>query len=66
MEAIRHELDAMLTEESKRSLYDSFFQMITCLEDTLDALGSFLDYEPSDKEMGGEPPMTLSEMDAAA
>lgn len=63
---IRTELQQMLEREHKRHMMDSDSYLVTCLEEVLGALDEYLDYEPSDAELGGEPPITAAEMHATA
>lgn len=66
LELIRNELKEILNREVKR--FDSFPGMENMLEEVIDKLTEFVDYEPSDEEMGygSEPPITAAEMHSAA
>jgi hypothetical protein len=45
---------------------DTEIGLDNALYEVLEILDGYLDYEPSDDDMGGEPPMTLTEMHAGA
>jgi hypothetical protein len=45
---------------------DTEIGLDSALYEVLEILDGYLDYEPSDADMGGEPPMTLTEMHAGA
>jgi hypothetical protein len=63
---ICNELQEMLVRECGRHMMDSDYNYQAALEQAIDAINGYLEYEPSDEEMGGEPPMTASEMHSAA
>jgi hypothetical protein len=62
---IRKELEEMLERETKRHMMDSDHYYQTALENAIDALNEYLEYDPS-CESGGEPPMTMDEIHTAA
>lgn len=63
---IRKELKEMLDRELKRHMMDSDTYYQAAIENALDALDEYLEYEPGDDSFSGEPPMTASEMHSAA
>lgn len=63
---IRNELQEMLDRDLKRHMMDADHFYQAALEEAIDAIDKYLEYEPGDEEMGGEPPMTASEMHSAA
>ena len=65
LQLISSELTEMLKREGKRvSVRD--VQLESLLDDVIDKINQYIDYEPSDEEMGGEPPMSASEIHSAA
>lgn len=65
LQLISSELTEMLKREEKRvSARD--VQLESLLDDVIDKINQYIDYEPSDEEMGGEPPMSASEIHSAA
>lgn len=65
LQLISSELTEMLKREEKRvSARDVQLELL--LDDVIDKINQYIDYEPSDEEMGGEPPMSASEIHSAA
>lgn len=65
LQLISSELSEMLKREGKR-VYVRDVQLESLLDDVIDKINQYIDYEPSDEEMGGEPPMSASEIHSAA
>lgn len=68
VELIRDELQEILNREIRRDIMysDPGFEKVLC--EVVDLLTEFIDYVPSDEEMGygSEPPITAAEMHTAA
>lgn len=62
---IRTELREMLKREEKRHMMDADFYYAQMLEEVIDLMDNYIDYDPTPNEPG-EPPMTMSEMHDAA
>lgn len=62
---IRAELREMLKRENKRHEMDSDHFYVAMLEEVIDLMDNYIDYDPTPNEPG-EPPMTMSEMHDAA
>jgi len=59
-------LNQINLRESKRHLMDSTPGLTDMLDEVIDIMTNFLDWEPSDAYLTGEPPMTAAEMHSAA
>lgn len=62
---IRTELREMLKREEKRHMMDADHFYEETLEEVIDLMDNYIDYDPTPNEPG-EPPMTMSEMHDAA
>ena len=65
LELIRGELYKMREREEKRHLMDSAPGLDTCLNDLIERLTDYLDWEPSDPDLDTAP-ITADEMHSAA
>jgi hypothetical protein len=65
LELIRKELREMRDREEKRHLMDSTPGLESCLDELIDCLTEYLDWEPSDADMDPTP-ITANEMHSAA
>jgi hypothetical protein len=65
MREIQRELYAMLQREEKRHIMDSDPQFDQMLNEVIDLIDNYIDYDPTPNEPG-EPPMTADEMHSAA
>ena len=65
MREIQRELYAMLQREEKRHIMDSDPQFEQMLNEVIDLIDNYIDYDPTPNEPG-EPPMTADEMHSAA
>ena len=65
-------LKAIVERDGRRHMMDAHidFHTMAAIEDdllpALELVMTCIDYEPSDEEMGGEPPVTMAEMHSAA
>jgi hypothetical protein len=66
VDLIRRELRAIIEHQDSLDIMDTEIGLDSVLYEVLEILDGYLDYEPSDDDMGGEPPMTLTEMHAGA
>ena len=66
LDLIRRELRAIIEHQDSLDIMDTEIGLDSVLYEVLEILDGYLDYEPSDDDMGGEPPMTLTEMHAGA
>jgi len=66
VDLIRRELRAIIEHQDRLHIMDTEIGLDSALYEVLEILDGYLDYEPSDDDMGGEPPMTLTEMHAGA
>ena len=68
IELIRNELQKILNREIRRDIMYSDPGLEKVLSEVVDLLTEFIDYVPSDEEMGygSEPPVTAAEMHSAA
>jgi hypothetical protein len=66
VELIRRELRAIIKHQDSLYIEDTELGLENVLYEVLEILDGYLDYEPSDDDMGGEPPMTMTEMHAGA
>jgi hypothetical protein len=66
VDLIRRELRAIIKHQDSLYIEDTELGLENVLYEVLEILDGYLDYEPSDDDMGGEPPMTLTEMHAGA
>jgi hypothetical protein len=66
VDLIRRELRAIIEHQDSLDIMDTEIGLDSALYEVLEILDGYLDYEPSDNDMGGEPPMTLTEMHAGA
>jgi hypothetical protein len=66
VDLIRRELRAIIEHQDSLDIMDTEIGLDSALYEVLEILDGYLDYEPSDDDMGGEPPMTLTEMHAGA
>ena len=66
VDLIRRELRAIIEHQDSLDIMDTEIGLDSVLYEVLEILDGYLDYEPSDEDMGGEPPMTLTEMHAGA
>lgn len=65
LQLIFNELQEMLKRESKRTIsYDVDCESM--LSDVIDKMDEYINYEPSDAELMGEPPVTAAEMHSMA
>jgi hypothetical protein len=66
VDLIRRELRAIIEHQDSLHIEDTELGLENVLYEVLEILDDYLDYEPSDDDMGGEPPMTMAEMHAGA
>lgn len=66
VDLIRRELRAIIAHQDSLYIEDTELGLDSTLYEVLEILDEYLDYEPSDDDMGGEPPMTMTEMHAGA
>jgi hypothetical protein len=66
VDLIRRELRAIIENQDSLDIMDTEIGLDSALYEVLEILDGYLDYEPSDDDLGGEPPMTLTEMHAGA
>lgn len=66
LDLIRRELRAIIEHQEKLDIVDTELGLDDALYQVLEILDEYLDWEPSDDDMGGEPPMTMTEMHAGA
>jgi len=66
LDLIRKELRAIIKHQDSLDIMDEELGLNDALYEVLEILDEYLDYEPSDEEMMGEPPMTMTEMHAGA
>ena len=66
VDLIRRELRAIIEHQDSLHIMDAEIGLDSALYEVLEILDGYLDYEPSDDDMGGEPPMTMTEMHAGA
>ena len=66
VDLIRRELRTIIEHQDSLDIMDTEIGLDSALYEVLEILDGYLDYEPSDDDMGGEPPMTLTEMHAGA
>ena len=66
VDLIRRELRAIIEHQDSLDIMDTEIGLDSALYEVLEILDGYLDYEPSDDDMGGEPPMTMTEMHAGA
>ena len=66
IELMRDELQEILNRERKKHIMDTTPQLEDMLVEVISLMSEFIDYEPSDEEMGGEPPISAGEMHSAA
>ena len=59
-------LNQISLRESKRHLMDSTPGLTDMLDEVIDIMTNFLDWEPSDADLTGEPPITAAEMHSAS
>jgi len=64
LDLIRRELRNIIAIEGADPYADP--RLENMLEEVLDLMDSYLDWEPSDEDIMGEPPMTADEMHSAA
>ena len=64
LELIRRELRIIAASESADPYADPYLEGMLC--DVLDLMNGCLDWEPSDADLTGEPPLTADEMHSAA
>lgn len=65
LEEIRNELLEMLKREESRHIMDSYPAYEAVLEEAIQVLDNYIDYDPTTDEPG-EPPLTAAEMHSAA
>lgn len=65
LQLIFNELQEMLKRESKR-IHSCDPQYEEVLNDVLDKMDEYVNYEPSDAELMGEPPISAAERHSAA
>jgi hypothetical protein len=66
VDLIRRELRVIIEHQDSLHIMDTEIGLDSALYEVLEILDGYLDYEPSDDDMGGEPPMTMTEMHAGA
>ena len=66
LDLIRRELRAIIEHQEKLDIVDTELGLDDALYQVLEILDEYLDWEPSDADLSGEPPMTLTEMHAGA
>jgi hypothetical protein len=64
LDLIRRELRSIIASEGADPYADPALENM--LEEVLDLMDGYLDWEPSDEDILGEPPMTADEMHTAA
>ena len=65
VQEICKELEALLQREEKRHMMDSDPAFQSMLEEVIEAINEYVDYDPTPNEPG-EPPMTAVEMHSGA
>jgi hypothetical protein len=65
LELMFRELQEMLKRENKR-IHSYDFQYEEVLNDVIDKMDEYINYEPSDAELMGEPPISAAERHSAA
>ena len=66
VDLIRKELRSIIEHQDSLDIMDTEIGLDSALYEVLEILDGYLDYEPSDDDMGGEPPITMTEMHAGA
>jgi hypothetical protein len=66
VDLIRKELRSIIAHQDSLDIIDTELGLDDALYQVLEILDEYLDWEPSDADLGGEPPMTLTEMHAGA
>lgn len=66
VDLIRRELRAIIEHQDSLDIMDTEIGLDSALYEVLEILDGYLDYEPSDNDLLGEPPMTADEMHTAA
>ena len=66
LDLIRKELRSIVKCEESLHEMDYDPHLVSAVEEALEALDEFLDYDPTPSYGGGEPPMTMAEMHAGA
>ena len=64
LDLIRRELDSIHVDLCSDPYADPYLESM--LSEALDLMKGYLDWEPSDEDILGEPPMTADEMHSAA
>lgn len=65
VDLIRDELVRIAKHQSKLHEFDSDPYLLAAVEEAIECLNQYLDYDPTPNEPG-EPPMTMAEMHAGA
>ena len=63
---IRKELETIIKYEESADIYSYDAHLISAVEEAVDVISEFLDYDPTPTGSEGEPPMTMVEMHAEA
>ena len=66
IELIRDELQEIFNREVRKHIMDSSPGLDDMLCEAITIISNFIDYEPSDEEMMGEPPLSADELHSAA
>ena len=66
VDLIRRELRAIIAHQDRLDIMDTEIGLDDALYEVLEILDGYLDYEPSDEDILGEPPITANEMHSAA
>ena len=66
VDLIRKELRSIIAHQDSLDIIDTELGLDDAIYQVLEILDEYLDYEPSDDDMGGEPPITMTEMHAGA
>ncbi|MGA1645959.1 MAG: hypothetical protein ACO4AV_13380 [bacterium] len=66
IELIRDELQEIFNREVRKHIMDSTPGLDDMLCEAITIISNFIDYEPSDEEMMGEPPLSADELHSAA
>ena len=66
VDLIRKELRSIIAHQDSLDIIDTELGLDDALYQVLEILDENLDWESSDADLGGEPPMTLTEMHAGA
>jgi len=66
VDLIRKELQKIVLHQERLHQMDYDHYLTAAVEEAIGVLDAYLDYDPTDDDTGGEPPMTMTEMHAGA